>query len=902
LLSCFSSGDVTCCIAYRYNSPMTDKWLHISDISPHHTTPMMRQLLQAKSECGDSLLFFRMGDFYEVFLDDALEVAGLLNLALTSRDGTDKEKRVPMCGVPVRAVDGYIAKLVRMGRSVTICEQMEDPREAKGIVKRQVVRTVTPGTVTEPELLENGRNNYLAAFLVSGDSGGAAFVDMTTGEFLTLSCSSNNGMLWDEISRLSPVEALVMDKGDSVFAASLKKRFPDLVLTIRPEEDFSRDLACDLILDTFKLSTLKGLGALEESEMALSCVGATLAYIRETQRDAVPHLALPRHYQPSAYVALDMNTQRNLELVATMGDKSKRGSLLGVLDKTQTGMGERKLRQWILHPLVGPDNITARLDAVTDLFEDVSMRLALRERLKGMPDIERLQGRITVNTGNAREVKALGTALGQIPGIRAAVAEVQSTLLKTVLQQIDPLEDIAAEIDKALMEEPPATLNEGNLIRDGYDLSLDHLRDLVRGGVNWIAALQQEERNRTGIAKLKVGYNRVFGYYIEISRGQAHLAPADYERKQTLANAERFITPALKQREEEILNAREKMESIEYELFNDLRRKVASEAHRIRQTADALAVLDVLASLAETAVTNNYCRPEINVSGEIHIKDGRHPVVEVLTRQGEFVPNDTHVETKGARMLIMTGPNMAGKSTYLRQVALICLMAQMGSYVPASAAAIGVVDRIFTRVGASDNLVRGESTFMVEMIETAAILNTASENSLLVLDEIGRGTSTYDGISIAWSVAEHIHDTVRARTLFATHYHELTELGEKLEHAKNVNVAVRDWQDTIVFLYRVIDGGADHSYGIQVAKLAGLPPAVLKRAREILQSLESGGGATGPDSVPMQMYLFAPPSAQEPSQVEKELEQVEPDALTPREAQTLLYHLKHLANRPREHS
>lgn len=881
---------------------MTDKWLHIADISPHHTTPMMRQLLQAKAECGDSLLFFRMGDFYEIFLDDALEVAELLNLALTSRDGADKDKRVPMCGVPVRAVDGYIAKLVRMGRSVTICEQMEDPREAKGIVKRQVVRTVTPGTVMEPELLEDGRNNYLAALMADGDAGGAAFVDMTTGEFLTLASSAHNGVLFDEIARLSPAEALFMETGDATFIALLKKRFPELVLTARPEGSFDPESARDLILNTFQISTLKGLGALEESEVALSCAGAALDYIRETQRNAVPHLSLPRHYQPSAYVALDGNTQRNLELTATMGDKSKRGSLLGVLDKTLTGMGERKLRHWILHPLVDVDAISARLDAVTDFFDGVSLRLASRDQIKGMPDIERLLGRITASAGNARDVKALGIALNRIPDIRSTLSEARCNLLKTLLEALDPLEDIATAIDKALVDEPPATLNEGNLIRDGYNAPLDHLRELVRGGVNWIAALQQEERDRTGIAKLKVGYNRVFGYYIEISRGQAHLAPDDYERKQTLANAERFITPALKQREEEILNAREKMESLEYDLFLDLRRSVAVEAQRIRRTADALASLDALLSLAETAATNSYCRPEINTSGDIHVKDGRHPVVEVLTRQGDFVPNDTCLETTGARMLIMTGPNMAGKSTYLRQVALICLMAQMGGYVPAASASMGVVDRIFTRVGASDNLVRGESTFMVEMIETAAILNTATENSLLVLDEIGRGTSTYDGISIAWSVAEHIHDTVQARTLFATHYHELTELGEKLEHARNVNVAVRDWQDTIVFLYRVADGGADHSYGIQVAKLAGLPPPVLKRAREILQSLEAGGtGTYTPDASPQQMLLFAPASMHEPSQVEKELEQIDPDALSPREAQALLYHLKHLANRPREH-
>ena len=884
----------------QYNTPMTDKWLHTADISPHHTTPMLRQFLQAKAECGDSLLFFRMGDFYEVFLDDAIEAAELLNLALTSRDGTEKDRRIPMCGVPVRAVDAYIAKLVRMGRSVTICEQMEDPREAKGIVKRQVVRTVTPGTVMEPELLEDGRNNYLAALVCAEDMSGAAFVDMTTGEFLTLTAPAKNGVLFDEFARLAPAETLIAEAENSSFTTALKKRFPDIVLTHRPEAAFDPDYARDLVMSTFQLSTLKGLGALEDSRLALACTGAVIAYIRETQRDSVPHLALPRHYQPSAYVALDGNTQRNLELTATMGDKSKRGSLLGVLDKTLTGMGERKLRQWILHPLVDADAINSRLEAVTEFYEDITLRMAFREQAKGMPDVERLLGRITASAGNARDVKALGLALDRIPEIRAALAASQSVLLKTMYETLDPLEDVTKAVSGALVDEPPATLNEGNLIRDGYDAELDRLRELVRGGVNWIAALQQEERDRTGIPKLKVGYNRVFGYYIEISRGQAHLAPADYERKQTLANAERFVTPALKKREEEILNAREKMESIEYDLFLTLRRQVADEAPRIRQTADTLATLDVLASLAEVAATNNYCRPDINTSGDIHIKDGRHPVVEAVTRHGEFVPNDTHLESTGARMLIMTGPNMAGKSTYLRQVALICLMAQMGGYVPASGASIGVVDRIFTRVGASDNLVRGESTFMVEMIETAAILNTASENSLLVLDEIGRGTSTYDGISIAWSVAEHIHDTIRARTLFATHYHELTELGEKLEHAKNVTVSVRDWQDTIVFLYRVVDGGADHSYGIQVAKLAGLPPLVLKRAREILQSLESGGQAAGAAVAPaQQMLLFAPALDNEPSQVEKELETVDPDTLSPREAQALLYHLKHLANRPR---
>lgn len=648
------------------------------------------------------------------------------------------------------------------------------------------------------------------------------------------------------------------------------------------------------------MKTLQGLGELALSGPALGCAGAVISYLRETQREGIPQLGLPRHQRPSAYVALDTNTQRNLELTATMHDKSKRGSLLGVLDKTLTGMGERKLRHWILHPLAELEPLKERLDGVNEFFDEITLRLSLREALKGMPDLERLLGRITASAGNARDVKSMGTTLSLLPEILRIAESFQSPLLQDLQSALDPLEDIAYLIETAIADEPPLTLNEGGLIREGYHEELDRLRDLVRGGVNWIAKLQQAERDRTGIAKLKVGYNRVFGYYIEVSRGQAHQVPDDYQRKQTLANAERYITPALKKHEEEILTAQEKMQDLEYEIFITVRNQVAAASERIRKTADALASLDLISSLAEVAATHNYCRPELDLSGEIHIRDGRHPVVEDLNKQGEFVPNDTRLGENGSRMLIMTGPNMAGKSTYLRQVALICLMAQMGSYVPASQARIGLVDRIFTRVGASDNLVRGESTFMVEMIETAAILNSAGENSLLVLDEIGRGTSTYDGISIAWSVAEYIHDTIKARTLFATHYHELTELGDKLEHARNISVAVRDWHDSIVFLYRVVDGGADHSYGIQVAKLAGLPGQVLKRAHKILESLEAGGPATGAtESGAQQMFLFAPVEETGPGPLEKELEEVDVDSLTPREAQAFLYHLKHLSNRPR---
>ncbi|NLN92093.1 MAG: DNA mismatch repair protein MutS [Candidatus Hydrogenedens sp.] len=880
---------------------MTDKWIRLSEISPHHTTPAMRQYLQAKMECEGSLLFFRMGDFYELFFEDAVEAAEILNLALTSRDGPDKERRVPMAGVPVRAVDSYIAKLVRLGKSVSICEQMENPKDVKGIVKRQVVRTVTPGTVLEPELLDDGRNNYLAAIAVGEKEGAAAFVDMTTGEFLTLTVAPQSEELFDELARLTPAELLMAEKNDASLFMETEKRFPEMAVTRRPADEFDPEYGKEALLHYFQLKTLEGLGGLALSDQALACAGAVVSYLKETQRDSIPQLDLPRHQRPSAYVALDANTQRNLELTVTMHDKSKRGSLLGVLDKTLTGMGERKLRHWILHPLSELEPLQERLDAVTEFYDEITLRLTLRDALKGMPDIERLLGRITASAGNARDVLALGTTLAQLPEILRIADSFQSPLLQQLQTTLDPLEDITSLIERSIADDPPLVLNEGNLIREGYHEELDRLRDLVRGGVSWIARLQQEERERTGIAKLKVGFNRVFGYYIEISRTQSHLAPDDYERKQTLANAERFITPSLKKYEEEILTAQEKMQILEYDLFVALRSQVAAAAKRIRKTADALASLDLIASLAEVAATHNYCRPELDKSGEIEIADGRHPVVEDINKQNDFVPNDTRLGENGSRMLIMTGPNMAGKSTYLRQVALICLMAQMGSYVPASKARIGLVDRIFTRVGASDNLVRGESTFMVEMIETAAILNSAGRNSLLVLDEIGRGTSTYDGISIAWSVAEYIHDAIQARTLFATHYHELTELGDKLEHARNISVSVRDWQDTIVFLYRVVDGGADHSYGIQVAKLAGLPQQVLKRAHKILESLEAGGPTTGAtESGAQQMYLFAPVEESSPGPLEKELEELDVDALSPREAQAFLYHLKHLSNRPRK--
>jgi len=877
---------------------MSDSWLRLSDVSPNQVTPMVRQFMRAKAECPNSLLFFRMGDFFELFFEDAVEAAEILGLSLTSRDGTDKEQRIPMAGVPVRAVDSYVAKAIQAGRTVTICDQVEDPKNAKGIVKREVIRTITPGTVMEPDLLDEAANNYLCAIVAEDGAVGLAFVDVSTGEFLTAEVAGAiERTILDELTRMDPAEVLYSNATDAVAWDVIKARFEHITFTARPEIEFDDEAAAEQLCEVFELGTLKGL-ALEDAPRATAAAGALLEYVKTTQRDAAPRLQLPRRYSPSGYVVIDGNTQRNLELIVSLADKSRRGTLIGVLDRTLTSMGGRKLRQWILHPLLDATAIDDRLTAVEALFEDSERRLTLTGALKGMADIERLLGRLTAKSGNARDLKALGRSLDRIPAIRAALAGSNSALLDTLHVNMDPLEDVAAWIENAIVDEPPLALNEGNLFKTGHDDELDRLQRLVRGGRDWIAALQNDERARTGIEKLKVGYNKVFGYYIEVGKANKNLVPDDYERKQTLVNAERYVTPTLKSREEEIVTAQEKMQQLEYDLFVELRARVAAEGKRIQTTAEALAQLDVLMALAEVAVTRDYRKPTVTTDGVIHIRDGRHPVVEALMPRGDYVPNDALLDPNGAAMQIVTGPNMAGKSTYLRQVALIALMAQMGSFVPAADAKIGVVDRIFTRVGASDNLVRGESTFMVEMIETANILNAATKNSLLVLDEIGRGTSTFDGISIAWSVAEHLHDKIGAKTLFATHYHELTELGEKLEHGKNLNVAVREWGEKVVFLYRIVDGGADHSYGIQVAKLAGLPAGVIARARTILESLETGNQASV--ALPAQMYLFGPASSGEPSEVEKELEQIDPDALSPRDAHELVYRLKHLAAKPRD--
>ncbi len=854
---------------------------------------MLRQWLRAKAEAGEGpLLFFRMGDFFELFFDDALDAAKLIGLTLTSRDGADKEDRIPMAGVPARSVDGYIARVIQAGRTVAICDQVEDPKDAKGIVKRELIRTVTQGTVIAPELLEDRVNNYLAAVTCRSGTAGLALVDISTGEFLAAQIEGDaERTLIDELTRMSPSEVLYSEDSDAALVERLRNRFDGVAFRERPDHDFDTGYAADLIQLQFDLGTVKGLG-LGDAPQALACAGAALAYVHETQRAAAPHLRAPRRYHPSGYVVLDGNTQRNLELVESLADKRRKGSLLHVLDRTRTSMGGRKLRQWILHPLTDIAAIGDRLDAVEELFNRAELRLQLGEVLKRIGDLERLLGRITSKSGNARDVKAMGLSLAETPGVIESLIGAESRLLTALRDGMDALTDVAQWIDQAVVDAPPLTLMEGGLLKPGHDTELDRLHDLVMGGRDWVARLQRDESERTGIPKLKVGYNKVFGYFIEISRANAHLVPPHYERKQTLVNAERYITPELKSREEEIVDAQERMHKLEYDLFVELRDRVAKESRRIHATADALAEIDTLLALAEAAVTNDYTKPMVDAGQIIRVRDGRHPVVEDLMKRGEFVPNDIELDPAKASLLIVTGPNMAGKSTYLRQAALITLMAQMGSFVPAREARIGAVDRIFTRVGASDNLARGESTFMVEMIETANILNSASSKSLLVLDEIGRGTSTFDGISIAWSVAEHIHNRIGAKTLFATHYHELTELANQLGHAKNVSVAVRELGGKVIFLYRIVDGGADHSYGIQVAKLAGLPKTVIARAREVLESLESGN--TAALGLPDQLYLWnaQPPTA--PSKLEESLRKVDPDALSPREAQELLYELRRM--------
>ncbi|BDV43418.1 DNA mismatch repair protein MutS [Geotalea uraniireducens] len=805
-------------------------------------TPMMRQYLEIKADYPDAILFFRLGDFYEMFLDDAVKASRILDITLTSRNkGTDGAD-VPLCGVPFHSATPYIARLIEAGEKVAICEQVEDPKSCKGIVRREVVKVVTPGLVVEAESLSPKDNNYLLA--VYGEDGprwGVAYLDLSTGDFRATEVDGEEGA-WGEIACVNPREILVPTASrDNGIGRARTDLTAGRMITCIDDWVYDAEYAERTVCGHFGVASSAALGC-DGWSNGVRAVAAILHYLLKTQKGRVDHIRELQVYQTQEYLLLDEATRRNLELTATLADGKRRGSLLGLLDRTVTAMGGRKLKQWINYPLLSNEKISERLEAIAELVAGSDLRREFREQLDGVYDLERLNGRISLASANAKDLVALRTSLEKIPSLLELLATTEAELLRQLHCEIDPLTEVAELIRSGIVADPPFILREGGIIAEGYHAELDELRAISREGKGFIARLEAKERARTGISSLKIRYNKVFGYYIEVTKTNLAAIPEDYHRRQTLANAERFITPELKEYEEKVLGAEERIVELEYSLFQEIRQRVAVQGERISRTADRLATLDVLAALADVSHERRYCRPEIDNGELITINEGRHPVVEALNASERFVANDLLLDSADNQIVMITGPNMAGKSTYMRQVALIVLMAQMGCFVPATAAHIGVVDRIFTRVGASDNLARGQSTFMVEMMETAAILRNATPRSLVVLDEIGRGTSTFDGVSIAWAVAEYLHDTERcaAKTLFATHYHELTELAVTRNRIKNYNVAVKEWNDQVIFLRKIVEGGASHSYGIQVARLAGLPVEVIERAKEILRNLEKG--------------------------------------------------------------
>ncbi|NMB45151.1 MAG: DNA mismatch repair protein MutS [Firmicutes bacterium] len=802
-------------------------------------SPMLRQYYSIKRQHQDSILFFRLGDFYEMFGDDAKIGSQVLDIALTSR-GMGKGKQLPMCGVPYHAIDDYLATLLRHGYKVAICEQVEDPKTAKGVVKREVTRVVTPGTVIEPQLLEDKSNNYLVGIFQHQRTYGLAVVDVSTGYFGLTELRGDLGQdkLWDELERLSPAECLLHPSlgEDLAWKAEASRRL-DCTFSVYGERGWRLDTAKETIKRHFEIRTLQSFG-IEESPAAVRAGGAVLSYLQDTQKRILSHITSIDVYSTENYMLMESTTRRNLELIQTLRDGEYRGSLLWLLDDTVTAMGGRLLRHWLLQPMLDQQEIVERLDAVEELVEHTPLRNTLREQLSRVHDLERLVGRVTYGSANPRDLVALGVSLQQMPSIRENLTHVQTQRLKTLASNLEPLPKLANLLQRSLVESPPATLREGGIIRPGYAKQLDELRAASREGKSWIAALEAAERKRTGIKSLKVGFNKVFGYYIEVTKANLASVPDDYQRKQTLANSERYITPELKEKENLILGAEERALQLEYQLFVDIRNRISEAAPRLLQLAAIIGQLDVLAALGEVAVRRRYCRPEITEDRTIDIKAGRHPVVEAMMPEGQFVPNDVYLDGENVQLLILTGPNMAGKSTYLRMVALITLMAQIGSFVPAEAAEIGLVDRIFTRVGAADDLGTGQSTFMVEMSEVNIALSQATPQSLIIIDELGRGTSTYDGMALAQSIAEYIHDVCRARTIFSTHYHELAKLALTKPRIKNLRMEVWEEGPEIVFLYKVGDGAADRSYGIHVARLAGLPKQVLSRAKSVLDGLE----------------------------------------------------------------
>ena len=801
-------------------------------------TPMMQQYMAIKEQYKDCILFYRLGDFYEMFYDDALTASRELEITLTGKN-CGQEERAPMCGVPYHAVDVYLNKLVAKGYKVAICEQAEDPKQAKGIVKREVIRIVTPGTNLSQQALDEGRNNYLMCLVYDNNQFGLAITDISTGDFYTTEVATLKE-LYDEIHRFSPSEIICNDSF-YMSGASLDDFKDRLHVSVSTLDTWYMDEAVSVqkIKEHFKVSSLDGLGLTDFPSGTLA-VGALLLYLYETQKNTLDNLTKITPYRSGGYMIIDSATNRNLELIETLREKQKKGSLLWVLDKTKTAMGARLMRNWIEQPLIEKKKITARQDAVEELYNDMITREEIREYLNAVYDLERLVTRISYRTANPRDLIAFKTSLGMIPPVKQLLSQAKSAELKEIDERMDCLEDIYDLIEKSIQDEPPIMIREGGMIKEGYNEDVDKFRLSRTEGKTWLAELEAREKEKTGIKNLRVRYNKVFGYYLEVTNSYKELVPEDWTRKQTLANAERYITPELKELEDMILGAEDKLAALEYDLYCEVRDSIGEQVVRIQETAKAIAHLDVLASLACVAQSNDYVRPSINTKGVIDIQGGRHPVVEKMNNNQMFIDNDTYLDNKNHRISIITGPNMAGKSTYMRQSALIVLMAQIGSFVPAKSANIGIVDRIFTRVGASDDLASGQSTFMVEMTEVANILRNATSRSLLILDEIGRGTSTFDGLSIAWAVVEHISNPklLGAKTLFATHYHELTELEGKLDSVNNYCIAVREQGDDIIFLRKIIRGGADKSYGIQVARLAGVPDSVIDRAKEISSWLE----------------------------------------------------------------
>ena len=876
-------------------------------------TPMMQQYMETKKEYPDAILFYRLGDFYEMFFEDALTASKELEITLTGKN-CGMEERAPMCGVPYHAVEGYLAKLVSKGYKVAICEQVEDPKLAKGIVKREVIRVVTPGTNLNVQTLDEGRNNFLMSIAYFQGKTGISIADVTTGDYFLTEVDDNKKLL-DEINKYSPSEIICNDAFlvSGIDIEDLKGRLHIAIYTL--EAHFFDEEKCrKSLLKHFHVTTLLGMGV-EDFPSGLIAAGCMMQYLNETQKTSLEHITHLYPYLTSKYMLLDSSTRRNLELTETLREKQKRGSLLWVLDKTRTAMGARTLRRFIEQPLIDKEQIELRLDSVGALSKQAISRDEIREYLNPIYDLERLLGKVSYKTSNPRDLIAFRNSLQMLPHIKTLLTDFDEKLLKEINEQMDDLSDICTLIEAAIEEEPPIAIKEGGIIREGFDDTIDNLRHAKTEGKDWLAKLEEEDRERTGIKNLRIRYNKVFGYYYEVTNSYKDLVPQDYIRKQTLANAERYTNARLKELEDTILNAEDKLFTLEYDMFCKIRDAIAGEMERIQRTAKAVAKLDVLASLSLVAERNHYVRPVINEKGIIDIKAGRHPVVEQMISGEMFISNDTYLDNHKYCVSVITGPNMAGKSTYMRQVALIVLMAQIGSFVPAASANIGMVDRIFTRVGASDDLASGQSTFMVEMNEVANILRNATSNSLLILDEIGRGTSTFDGLSIAWAVIEHISNKklLGAKTLFATHYHELTELEGKMNNVNNYCIAVKEKGDDIVFLRKIIKGGADKSYGIQVAKLAGVPDMVIDRAKEIVAQLcdndilekvqsivtpqnESKHKAIQYDEVDLsQMSLFDTVTDED---VINELKEIDVTTLTPLDALNTLYRLQNkLKNR-----